>query len=373
MGALTTAVIRYPDFFLGDRAEGRESVTKPPEEQPPNESEPPEPPEPPKEKPVAMTSILVAARDLKWDEIDAIETEPSFNITGQTLDILRDAGLPSEMLEPLKDIQNQNMIGELEFLDRLISTIGGEQTVQYKSLIMQHAKADMLTDVSYPNYLLPDGYIRADELEDVQGQILMVDLRQGEPLLRYKLHRNQARLIEDRTALSQRAMAVRVNEVIGVAGFIKPYSRVDVLVTLIKRKPPETRTVLRNVLVLAAGPRGDRVVTPPLAASESPSISDRVTSSLVSDQSKGEKQAPTKVTVVTLQVSPEQAEKLALADSEGKLQLVLRNPLDKSPGKTQGINLRALLAEGKPRVRSRRHRVRVLKGSEVETQYFNKK
>jgi len=234
---------------------------------------------------------------------------------------------------------------------------------------------DMLESEFKPTHLLPDKYIPADEEQDVIGQVLMVDLNKGDPLLRYQVHRNQARLIEDRTPLNQRAMAVKVDEVIGVAGFIKPYSRVDVLVTMPDREPPETLTVLRNVVVLAAGERGDRAEAPVMPDGTISSWSNNVKPSFVAEQSKGEKQAPTKVTVVTLQVSPSQAEKLALAASEGQLRLVLRNPLDKEPGKTQGIDLKTFLDAGRPNKRQGppKQRVDVYKGSTFETQYVRKK
>ena len=88
-------------------------------------------------------------------------------------------------------------------------------------------------------------------------------------------------------------MAVKVDEVIGVAGYIKPYSRVDVFSHADHRKPPETLTVLRNVVVLAAGDKGDRAEPPGLDDGAISSWSNIVKSSS-SEQSKGEKQAPRK-------------------------------------------------------------------------------
>lgn len=107
-----------------------------------------------------------------------------------------------------------------------------------------------------------------------------------------------------------RAVAVRVNDVVGVAGFVLPGMRVDVLVT---GRPPNhpdtvTTTVLQNILVLSAGQhiepdaRGQAMNTP----------------------------------VVTLLVTPEQAETLTLAGNEGRIQLVLRNASDQSVEKTPG-------------------------------------
>jgi pilus assembly protein CpaB len=99
-----------------------------------------------------------------------------------------------------------------------------------------------------------------------------------------------------------RAVSVRVNEVIGVAGFVTPGTRVDVLLT---GTPPGgnvavTTTVLQNVLVLASGQKLER-------------------------STSGEAQ---NAQVVTLQVTPEESQKLTLASQEGKIQLALRNPVD---------------------------------------------
>jgi pilus assembly protein CpaB len=123
-----------------------------------------------------------------------------------------------------------------------------------------------------------------------------------------------------------RAISVRVNEVIGVAGFVVPGTRVDVLVTV--RRPDkngatESKTVLSNVVVLTAGTRYDQ---------------ERATA-------EG-KAIPT--TVVTLLLTPEDSEKLTLASEEGRIMLTLRNPLDTMPTKTDGTQLQALLGQVSP-------------------------
>jgi pilus assembly protein CpaB len=102
---------------------------------------------------------------------------------------------------------------------------------------------------------------------------------------------------------------VRVDDVIGVAGFIVPGSRVDVVVTIRKEGDGMTRTAASNVQVLMAGTRKDQEKT------EETERNRR-------SNSKGE-------TVVTLMVSPTDAERITLAQSEGEIMLVLRNPLDK--------------------------------------------
>jgi len=120
-----------------------------------------------------------------------------------------------------------------------------------------------------------------------------------------------------------RAISVRVNDVAGVAGFVLPGMRVDVLVT---GRPPDqsdtyTTTVLQNIPVLSAG-------------------------QTIQADAKGQ---PISAAVVTLLVSPSQAESLTLANSEGHLQLVLRNSTDQQAARTPGRELRQLLHIGESR------------------------
>jgi pilus assembly protein CpaB len=119
-----------------------------------------------------------------------------------------------------------------------------------------------------------------------------------------------------------RAISIRVNEVIGVAGFVVPGSRVDVLVTVLTPGVPGkmTRVVTGNVQVLTAGTRIDQ------------------------DQSRSDGK-PIPTTVVTLMVTPEDAERLALAQNEGQITLTLRNPLDQEPTATPGVRLASLLGQ----------------------------
>ena len=117
-------------------------------------------------------------------------------------------------------------------------------------------------------------------------------------------------------------MSVKVDEVIGVAGFVVPGTRVDLVVTVQRSRQrrdekPMSRTAISNVLVLTAGTRYD--------------------------QEQGLKGEPQPATVVTLAVSPEDAERIALAASEGKISLALRNPLDVAPTDTPGVQLEALM------------------------------
>ena len=117
-----------------------------------------------------------------------------------------------------------------------------------------------------------------------------------------------------------RAISVKVNEVVGVAGFVVPGVLVDVLVTVRRtdaNDEPMTRTVVSKVEVLTAGTRFD--------------------------QEKSKDGEPIRTSVVTLSVLPEDAERIALASNEGKITLALRNPLDVKATDTRGIKLAGLM------------------------------
>jgi pilus assembly protein CpaB len=119
-----------------------------------------------------------------------------------------------------------------------------------------------------------------------------------------------------------RAMTVKVDDVVGVSGFLRPGTMVDVLTVIDKpdqgtaQREPISKIVLQNVKVLASGQNIDKP--------------------------KDSREADT-VKAVTLQVTPEQAEKLALASTEGKLRLVMRNSVDQGDEQTLGIDRRTLL------------------------------
>jgi len=119
-----------------------------------------------------------------------------------------------------------------------------------------------------------------------------------------------------------RAISVRVNEVVGVAGFVTPGNRVDVFVTLKRNDTTLTRVVTSNVQVLTAGTKYDQ------------------------DKTRNGEPIPT--TVVTLLLNPEDAEKIVLAGTEGQIMLALRNPLDVEPTKSVGTKLAALYGDAPP-------------------------
>jgi pilus assembly protein CpaB len=165
------------------------------------------------------------------------------------------------------------------------------------------------------------------KIEDVLGRGATAQLVTNEPVTERKLAPKEAGGgLPPTIPAGMRAMSVKVNDVIGVAGFTVPGTRVDVLVTVRDgaggNQSSISRAVLNNIQVLAAGTKFDQ------------------------DQSKNGQ--PIKTAVVTLLVTPPDAEKLALAQTEGQLLLALRNPLDVEAVQTQGVRMSGLLGAPAP-------------------------
>ena len=179
-------------------------------------------------------------------------------------------------------------------------------------------KSEDLAIVNFPQGKVPEGTF--SRVQDVVGRGLIVAMVKNEPLLPAKLASKEAGAgLPPIIPEGMRAVSVRVNEVVGVAGYVLPGTRVDVVVTESPTSQPidaTSKVILSNVQVLTAGTR------------------------LEQDQDKGK---PMQVTVVTLLVYPDQAERLALASNEGKIQLALRNPLDQGAPETPGIKPAMLL------------------------------
>jgi pilus assembly protein CpaB len=182
-------------------------------------------------------------------------------------------------------------------------------------------KADDLKVVQWPKGQAPEGAF--SNPGQLVGRGLVTPVVRNEALLDAKLAPKEAGAgLPPVIPPGMRAVSVRVNEVIGVAGYVLPGTHVDVLATASPTQnvtDTTTKVVLSNVRVLTAGTR------------------------LEQDKKDGK---PVQVSVVTLLVSPEHAERLALASTEGKIQLALRNPLDQSAPDTPGIRPAALLGSG---------------------------
>ncbi|MFN7982045.1 MAG: Flp pilus assembly protein CpaB [Vicinamibacterales bacterium] len=155
------------------------------------------------------------------------------------------------------------------------------------------------------------------KVEDVMNRGLITSVLENEPLTDSKLAAVGAGAgLPPTITPGMRAISVRVNEVVGVAGFVTPGNRVDVFVTLEEKESTVTKVVVSNVQVLAAGTRYEQ------------------------DKKKNGEAMPS--TVVTLLLSPEDAERTVLAATEGQIMLALRNPLDVDPTNSAGTRLTSL-------------------------------
>lgn len=188
------------------------------------------------------------------------------------------------------------------------------------------------------------------------GRVLLTPAAAREPLSEGRLApaAAQANGVSALVAPGKRAIAVKGNKVLGLSGFIRPGNRVDVVATIEDDQAPGrimTRTVLGNVLVLAAG-----VETEPGVDGE-----------------------PASVDVYTLELLPEDGEKLALAATRGTLNFALRNPADTAAASTPGAGVASVLGlpgrgrrlagpAGPPPVR-----VEVIRGAEATVQSFGRR
>lgn len=179
-----------------------------------------------------------------------------------------------------------------------------------------------LTVAQFPRNVTPEGAFQSID-DKLVGRVVVTKISAREPLTE-----NRLAPIGSAGGLSSvipegfRAMTVRVDDVVGVSGFLLPGTLVDVVVVI---SPPQgagqsdmiSKIVLQNIKVLASGQNIDKP--------------------------KNEKEAE-RVRAVTLQVTPEQAEKLALASTQGQLQLVMRNSVDQGDEVTPGANKSSLLS-----------------------------
>jgi pilus assembly protein CpaB len=175
--------------------------------------------------------------------------------------------------------------------------------------------------VKYPPSSLPAGTYAARS--KVMGRGVILPIAKGEFILPSKLApENAGSGLPSLIPPGMRAVSVRVNEVVSVAGFVGPGTRVDILLTGTPNgsSEPQTTTVLQNVAVIAAGQRLER-------------------------NAAGDAQ---NVPVITLLVSPDDAERLTLASSEGHIQLSLRNPLDTRQDEVPAANAKGLYKGGTP-------------------------
>lgn len=177
-------------------------------------------------------------------------------------------------------------------------------------------RPDQVKVEEWPKSIMPEGTF--DDVAKVVNRVTVGEITIGEPILSARLAAEGSSAgLSAMIPSGQRAMTVKVDEVIGVAGFITPGTYVDIVTTVTQtgmESESTSRIILQSVKVLASGKR-------------------------IEHRQDGE---ATEVNTVTLQVTPDQAEVLALASNAGKLQLVMRNTVDQDQIQTAGVDTPAL-------------------------------
>jgi len=208
--------------------------------------------------------------------------------------------------------------------------------------------AIQLDAVDWPRDYVPTGAYA--DVAKLAGRVLRRPLSRGEPVLESSLLPvgSEAGLPSVITN-AKRAISVKVDPVVGVAGFVAPGTRVDVLATLRRLDTqgnlPYTKLILQDITVLAIDQK-------------------------LEEAKNGE---PELVSVVTMEVTPKQSEELTYAAHEGRLQLALRSPADHEEVKTQPVSVASLL--GGPARKAKQAvqagpSVQVITGSSVSVKSF---
>jgi pilus assembly protein CpaB len=214
---------------------------------------------------------------------------------------------------------------------------------------------EMMKTVPFLKDSLPAGHFM--DPSALEGRVIIAPLNQNDPVTESKLAPKSVTVggVAAIVKPGKRAIAVKGDKVIGLSGFIRPGNRVDVLVTLRDpvAKKEVTKVVLENIPVLATGTE-------------------------VQEDRKGK---PAPVDVYTLEVDPEDGEKLSLAATKGRLQFALRNATDSKTVLTKGATIRKTLASyyggtikkavgKKSGVRVRTYVVEVISGDKVTKKKF---
>lgn len=185
----------------------------------------------------------------------------------------------------------------------------------------QAITAQMLQPVAWPAGALPEGAFH--DAAKLEGRVVRSSIYKGEPVLEPKLAPEGTKAgLDSVIKPGHRAITVKVNEVVGVAGFLAPGSYVDLLVNIREDREKEaiSRVVLERIMVLAVAQEARRP----------------------------EETKARVVNAVTLEVTPEQAEKIDLARNVGTLSLMLRNQVDTEDKTTEGITRKDLFGEETP-------------------------
>jgi pilus assembly protein CpaB len=211
---------------------------------------------------------------------------------------------------------------------RVVSQVASAGQAGYEEIVVAAANMSMAEAVTpqhvklmlWPTTSVPDGAFRS--LKDVDGRVVRASIMAGEPLMEAKLAPHlsgKGGIMPMLVPEGQRGVTIKVDDAVRESGFVMPNSRVDVLVSMAKTKTQDERiakVILQDVTVLAAG--------------QTVEMRDN---------------KPVTITTVTLALTPEQTERLAVAQAEGKLTLAMRNLRDTNVVKTPGATPSTLLSD----------------------------
>ena len=211
---------------------------------------------------------------------------------------------------------------------RVVNQVASAGQTGYEQIVVAAANMSLADTVTpqhvklmrWPTTSVPDGAFRS--LQDVEGRVVRGSIMAGEPLMEGKLAPHlsgKGGIMPMLVPEGQRGVTIKVDDAVRESGFVMPNSRVDVLVSMAKTKNQDERiakVILQDVTVLAAG--------------QTVEMRDN---------------KPVTVTTVTLSLTPEQTERLAVAQAEGKLTLAMRNLRDTQVVKTPGATPTALLSD----------------------------
>lgn len=211
----------------------------------------------------------------------------------------------------------------------LVATVGIHQYVSLKTRVVQRPMApvvvaaqeispgtalssNLVKTVSWPQELVPQG--APPNFEAIKDRVVIVSVNKGEPILMNKLApEGTVAGLSGLLSEGKRAISVRVDDVSGNAGFIKPGDHVDVLMSIAVPNDNDqhySKTILQNIVVLSSGQIWEQ---------------------------QQQDQKPVIVKTVTLEVSPDQGEILDLASNQGKIRLVLRSRNNLEVAQTRGV------------------------------------
>src|SRR5215472_19255913 len=196
--------------------------------------------------------------------------------------------------------------------------------------------AGFLREVDFPPASVPEGtFPSIADLTAGEPRVVLESIRAGEPILATKVSGSGGKAsLSTVIDMDMRAITIRVDDVSGTAGFITPSDRVDVMLTHGDSQGTTTDVLLQNIKVLA-----------------------------VDQEANEHKDKPTVVKAVTLEVTPDQAQKISLARTIGTLSLALRNLANAVPVPTRPISIRDLTGESNTLVQPLGRKIEIIRGS----------